>query len=72
MSLDKFLLCVEHTYLAGNVSDQILATQFLAQFSQTKHLLLTGLESNVVDVVITSLECLAPVSYTHLTLPTAF
>ena len=59
MSLDKFLLCVEHTYLAGNVSDQILATQFLAQFSQTKHLLLTGLESNVVDVVITSLECLA-------------
>ena len=59
MSLDKFLLCVEHTYVAGNVSDQILATQFLAQFSQTKHLLLTGLESNVVDVVITSLECLA-------------
>ncbi|PMG25356.1 hypothetical protein [Vibrio splendidus] len=59
MSLDKFLLCVEHTYHTGSVSDQILATQFLAQFSQTKHLLLTGLESNVVDVVITSLECLA-------------
>ncbi|OED66019.1 hypothetical protein A143_22305 [Vibrio splendidus ZS-139] len=59
MSLDKLLNHVEHIFLTGDVSDQILAIQILSRFPNTKHLLLKGLDSNIIDVVITSLECLA-------------
>jgi len=59
MSLDKLLNHVEHTFLTGDVSDQILAIQILSRFPHTKHLLLKGLDSNIIDVVITCLECLA-------------